>query len=276
MDMRPDFDPRDYLTTPPLDVPGIIALSRQLLALAPADVPKPAETCKRQLARAVKDLEAGYQASQTQDPAVRRKPIDAAADTAWGCIKTRLEPYLWIDPARHPPAHAAQRIYRKLFPSGLSFTQLEFGAQWAEASWRIQVLADEGLEPELRRLCGDFFVDELLHWHREYGQMVGVHGPSARAALDGKPAPNLLALRKATTGAIIAWQAQLVALHLAGHPTARAALQPTDAYRDKLDASAPAAGPPQPGADPTPPASPRVPPVPPSPAEPARPTSPPH
>lgn len=272
MDMYPDFDPRDYLSTPPLDVPGIIALSRQLLALAPADVPKPAETCKRQLARAVKDLEAGYQASQTQDPGVRRKPIDAAADTAWGCIKTRLEPYLWIDPARHAPAQAAQRIYRRLFPSGLSFTQLEFGAQWAEASWRIQVLADEGLEPELRTLCGDFFVDELFHWHREYSQMVGVHGPSARAARDGKPAPNLLALRKATTAAIIAWQAQLVALHLAGHPQARTALQPTDAYRDKLDASAPPAGPQQPGADP---ASPRVPAPPPSPLGPG-PVGPPH
>lgn len=234
METRPDFDPREYLSTPPLHVPGLIALSRQLLAAAPADLPKPAETCKRQLARAVKDLEAGYQASQTSDPTVLRKPIDSAADTSWSCLKARLEPYLWVDEARQPQAAVARRIFQRLFPTGLAFTQLEFGAQWAEASWRIQTIAEQGLEPDLRRLCGDFFVDELLHWHREYGQMIGVHPTGARLARAVSPAPNLAALRKATTQAIVAWQAQLVALHLAGHADARQALRPTDDYRDKL------------------------------------------
>jgi hypothetical protein len=39
-----DFDPSAYMSSPPLDVPSQIALGRQLLAAAPADLPRPVET----------------------------------------------------------------------------------------------------------------------------------------------------------------------------------------------------------------------------------------
>lgn len=229
-----DFDPSAYMTAPRLDVPSLIALGRQLLAAAPADLPRSAEPCKKGLLASVRELEAGYQATQSGDPAQRKRPIDQRTDNAWACVKTRLEPYTWLDADQFPEAGRAQALARKLFPTGLSFTQLEFGAQWAEASWRMKLIADEKLEPELRRLCGEVFIDELVRWHKEYSRMVGVVPARPAARAEAAARPSLADLRRQTTQAIVAWQAQLVALHLAGHPGARLGLRPTDEYRDKL------------------------------------------
>lgn len=257
-----DFDPSAYMFNPRLDVPSQIALGWQLYAAAPADLPKSAEVCKRGLRDATRALETGYQVTQAWDASQLKRPIDIRADKSWAGIKGRLEPWTILDEEQVPEAGRARVILQKIFPTGLAFTQLEYGAQWVEASWRIKYITDEGLEPELRRLCGDIFVDELLHWHKEYGKMVGVV-PAARGAREkesDEPRPNLAELRRQAVQAVVAWQAQLVALHLAGHKGARAALRPTDEYREK-NASAfakPAAEPP---AAPEPTAPPSIPPA---------------
>lgn len=243
-----DFDPSAYMTTPPLDVPSQIALGRQLSAAAPADLPKPAEFCKRALNSATLALEEGYRHAQQEAPGLPKRPIDAQTDNSWACIKSRLEPYTWLDESRFPEATTAQSLMQKLFPNGLSFTQLEYGAQWAEASWRLKMLEEQKLEDDLRRLCGDVFVDELVHWHAEYGKMIGVAAPrrGVRSKGEAEPRQSLADLRRQAAQAVVAWQAQLVALHFAGHPGARAALRPTDEYREKLAAAASAKRPPAP------------------------------
>lgn len=232
------FDPSVYMTTPRLDVPSLMALGRQLLAAAPADLPRQAVGCKRTLREAVQRLASGYQAAQTAGASTPKRPVDHGADNSWACVRSRLEAYTWLDESRFPVAARARVLSQKLFPSGLAFTQLEYGAQWAEASWRMALIAEEELEPELRRLCGDLFIDELIYWHREYEKMVGV--VPRREAVAREPRPDLAELRRQTAQAVVAWQAQLVALHLSGHPGARAALRPTDEYREKLAAAAPA------------------------------------
>ncbi len=247
-----DFDLGAYTTVPHLDVPSQIALGRQLLAAAPLDLPPQAETCKRRLFTETRALEQGYQAAQDESPGPLRRPVDQCADTTWISLKSRLDPYTWLDEERFPDAGLAKSFTRRLFPSGLSFTQLEYGAQWAEASWRIKLIADEGLEPELRRLCGDVFVDELQRWHKEYGKMVGTVAARRGADNKARPRPNLAELRRQAMQAAVAWQMQLVALHLAGHPEARAALRPTDDYRAKLAAGSKATPTPAPE-DPSPP-----------------------
>ena len=228
-----DFDLGAYTTVPHLDVPSQIALGRQLLAAAPRDLPPQAETCKRRLHADTTALEEGYRAAQDDSPGPLRRPVDQGADNSWISLKSRLDPYTWLDEERFPEAGSAKVLGRRLFPSGLSFTQLEYGAQWAEASWRLKLIADEGLEPELRRLCGDVFVDELQHWHKEYGKMVGAVAPRRGTDSKARPRPNLAELRRRAVQATVAWQVQLVALHLAGHSEARAALGPTDDYRAK-------------------------------------------
>lgn len=230
-----DFDPSAYLSVPQLDVPSQLALCRQLLALAPDELPPAAQTCKRRLLEATRTLADGYKVTQSDDPALSKRPIDLAADNAWACVKARLEPYTWLDEDQFPEAETAQVLLRKLFPGGLAFTQLEYGAQWAEASWRIKILSEQKLEPELRRLCGDLFVDELLRCHKEYEKMAGV-ASIRRGRTEGARRPNLADLRRQAVQAVIAWQAQLVALHLAGQLDARMSLSPTDEYREKIAA----------------------------------------
>jgi hypothetical protein len=229
-----DFDPSTYMSAPRLDVPSQIALGRQLLALAPPDLPRQAVVAKRQLLAATQALEQGYQAAQGEEPSQAKRPIDQGADNTWACVKSRLDPYTWIDEERFPEAGRAKALARRLFPTGLAFTQLEYGAQWAEASWRLKLIAEEKLEPELRRLCGDMFIDELFHWHKEYGKMVGAVRRGAGG--EAKLRPNLAELRRQAGQAVVVWQVQLVALHLSGHQGARAGLRPTDDYRDKLSA----------------------------------------
>jgi len=241
-----DFEPSAYMTNPRLDVPSQIALGRQLLAVAPSDLPPQAEVVKRKLLAITRALEEGYLAVQGEEPSQLKRPVDQGADNAWSSVKTRLEPYTWLDEDRFPEAISAKAIARKLFPSGLQFTLLEYGAQWAEASWRIRLIAEENLEPALRRLCGDVFVDELFHWHKEYGKMVGAVPARRGAGGKTKPRADLGELRRQAGQAVVAWQAQLVALYLSGNEEARASLRPTDDYRDKLSAAAGPKTPPEP------------------------------
>jgi hypothetical protein len=67
-------------------------------------------------------------------------------------------------------------------------------------------------------------------------------------------------LRRRAAQAVVAWQAQLVALHLSGHPEARAALRPTDEYREKQAAPSPKS-PPEPAPAPAPSPAPSPPPA---------------
>ena len=237
MSQTDDFDPGAYMSAPKLDVPSQIALGRQLLALAPVELSRSAETSKKRLLEATRQLADAYKLTQSDDPALLKRPIDQASDNAWACVKARLEPYTWLDEDSHPEAGIAHVLYRKLFPTGLAFTQLEYGAQCVESSWRIQLIAEQKLEPELRRLCGDAFIDELFHWHKEDGKMAGVVPARRGGRPESAPRPNLAELRRQAAQAVVAWQAQLVALHLSGHKDARNCLRPTDEYRSKLAAA---------------------------------------
>ncbi|MBL9007980.1 MAG: hypothetical protein JNJ46_27225 [Myxococcales bacterium] len=228
-----DFDPSSYMSTPRLDVPGLIALGQRLLSAAPDALPATAERSRQVLTSATHALMQAWEAQPQDEPNHKMRPIDMAADTSWACLKGRLEPYAWLDSSRFPDAQLARDLLTRLFPSGLSFTQLEYAAQWTEATRRINLIADDNLLPVLRRLCGDLFVDELLHWHAEYTRMIGaIAEPEPEGSPSPSPAPpSLSQLRRQLSQAILAWQVQLVAMHLTGHPGARAALYPTDACR---------------------------------------------
>ena len=123
-----DFDLAAYATTPQLDVPSQIALGRQLLAAAPPDLSPQAEICKKRLLAATRALEEGYQAAQDDSPGQQKRPIDQSTDNTWTSLKSRLEPYTWLDEERFAEAGRAKVLARRLFPSGLAFTQLEYGA----------------------------------------------------------------------------------------------------------------------------------------------------
>lgn len=239
MDTELDFDPSQYTRLPPyLDNPTTLALGKQLVA-ASASLTAPSIKRSRQtLVKATQLMaDAMVDTLGLESPASKR-PVDLAADHSWSGVNLRLLGWLELPAQDYPEVAQAQAIHSKLFPDGLRFTQLEYGAQWVEADSRIAWLKQSGQLPVLEQLCGKPFVTELLRAHTAYGQMVGTD-PKKRA----QPAkrPDLAMLRKRVQQAILAHQIQLVAQRVSGdaeeQAAAQAALRPVDEYREKLTPS---------------------------------------
>jgi hypothetical protein len=258
MEFDPSFDLVSYSRLPPnLDLPTTVALGRQLVAAAPA---RPSAGAKRTvvaLAAATGMLESGMVSSLRDGPSVDKRPVDMRADRSWAAIELRLAAWLDLPPEENSETAAAGELHKLLFPDGLRFTQLEYGAQWAEAEARMQLLKKDRLEATLTELCGKAFVSELHRAHAAYGVMVGATGAAERKGQSG--APELSVLRKRAQQAILAYQIQLVAMCMAGdaaeQAAGREALRPIDEYREKLTPSRPkpeAPAPADPPANPTP------------------------
>lgn len=148
-------------------------------------------------------------------------------------LYARLDSYASLPAELYPKAQRAEALQKKLFPDGLSFLKLEYGAQWAESEQRVQLLAKEKLTADLEALAGPEFVTELLRCHGRYAEMVGVSRPKKAS----KKLPDLRALRLATQQALSAHSVQLLALYLSGGPKVQEAVRPSfaaiDAYREK-------------------------------------------
>lgn len=253
MDIELDFDPAQYSRLPPnLDLASTLALARQLVAAAPA-LPWPGlKRTTTVLARNSQALEAAMAESLRGHETADKRPMDIRTDRSWAAIEKRLSGWLDLSPEDHSEVEQAAVLYKQLFPDGLRFTQLEYGAQWAEAETRIQLIKKDGHEPLLIDLCGKPFVTELYHCHTNYGAMIG----AVRAAHPHKGTPERMdagAQRKKTQLAILAHQAQLVAMRMSGDAAeaaaARVGLQPLDDYREKLTPSRPRKEEPAPGGD---------------------------
>jgi hypothetical protein len=118
--------------------------------------------------------------------------------------------------ARSLPNRCARRQLRDLlFPDGVSFVRLEYGAQWAEAERRLKVIEKERLKSEIDALCGPEVLAEVRRCHAEYAEMVGVTKAKAKKT----KLPDLRSLRLQLQQAIGAHTMQLLAWALAGGAT---------------------------------------------------------
>lgn len=255
------IDPAAYTRVPPLDLPSMIALCRQLLVESPTSPPPAVRSSQGQLAMLTQHAADEHRAQLGADRSQATRPIDIAADNAWGCTYRRLATYADLPADLYPRAGRAQALLARLFPDGLRFTQLEYGAQWVEAESRIQILiADRGrLRTELTELVGDDFVEELFRAHAAYGEMVGATRRRPLRARTDLRSLRLRLMEAATTHLI-----QLVATYLNHSTSARTRSEiercfaTVDLYRDKLSSprreDEPA--PPEPPAPPAPPAPP--------------------
>ncbi len=231
-----DFDPASYTRLPPyLDSATTLALAKQLLAASATLTAPNIKRTHLHLSRTSQRLGDGLVDTLGQDAPADKRPIDLLADHSWSAVHLRLLGWLELPASEYPEVAQAQALFAKLFPEGLRFIQLEYGAQWVEAESRIAWLKQAGQQPTLEKLCGKAFVTELLRAHTAYGQMVGAD-PKQRP----KPSkrPELATLRKQVQQAILAHQLQLVALRVSGddaeRQAAQEALRPVDEYRDKL------------------------------------------
>jgi hypothetical protein len=247
-----DFDPAPYTRIPNLDVPSLITLARQLRAAAPPRPPLPVKQSLAELDAETQALEAAY-GEHLQSPAANDpRPIDQAADNAWGCLHGRLSSYAALPADLYPQGRRAAELVSKLFPTGLTFLKLEYGAQWAESEQRLQRIKRDKLKAELDALVGPDFMAELYRCHALYTEMVGVSRPRS----EKKKLPDLRALRLRTQQAVSAHAIQLLAMYLHGGEKVKDEVRPSfaaiDAYREKV---APEKRKPVPG-DPAPPAPP--------------------
>ena len=231
------LDVAAYTRVPNLDMPSLIALCRQLLTESPSSPSPAVRTSQGELGQQTSLCAEEYRLLLTSDDPKDTRPVDALADTAWGAVYRRLDAYALLPSDRYPQADRARSLQLTLFPDGLRFTQLEYGAQWVESDARIQtLLADRGrLKTELAGLVGGDFVDELLRTHDAYGEMVGA---TRRRPLRSKADLRILRLR--LMDAASTHMIQLVATYLnpsTGDRTRDEILRSfaaVDQYRDKL------------------------------------------
>lgn len=201
-----------------MDVPQVLATAKKLATRVPSGSP-----VLKAHAGAIADnqvvLAAAWRRVRTGDgDAVR--PFDLAVDRAWSALHGRLVGWELIG---DPAAARAARLMLIFFPTGLSFTQLPWSAQWAEGEKRLAQLAQEGLGPDLRQLVGAPFVDALEARQREYGDALGMHGGTHD---EGAETQALMPLLRATLQAIADYAVQVAAAHNAERdPKRRAALR---------------------------------------------------
>lgn len=201
-----------------LDVPELLATAKKIATRVPAGPP-----VLRAHAAAIADnqvvLAAAWRRVDHGDGDTVR-PFDLAVDRAWSALHGRLGGWELIG---DPSAVRAARLMRIFFPTGLSFTQLPWSAQWAEGEKRLAQIAEEGLEADLRQLVGDAFVDALTSRQREYGDALGMHGARQGEAAETQA---LMPLLRATLQAIADYAVQIAAAHNAERdPKKRAALR---------------------------------------------------
>ncbi|HPH27251.1 MAG TPA: hypothetical protein PLA87_10415 [Pseudomonadota bacterium] len=228
-----ELDFSRYTRSPNGDVPTLTALGRQLLAAVPKRMTAALTSSRDYLDGTLQIVEAAYGDHLKIPVTANSRPIDLAADTSWVCLQGRLESLARLPHDRYPTAARAGQLHDLLFPDGVSFVRLEYGAQWVEAERRLKVIEKERLKSEIDALCGPEVLAEVRRCHAEYAEMVGV-----TKAKEKKPKlPDLRSLRLQLQQAIGAHTMQLLAWALAGGATALEAIQPSldaiDAYREK-------------------------------------------
>ncbi len=231
------FDPSPYTRIPNLDLPSLIALGHQLGSALPV---RPTASLK-QSAKELADTVAESEQSLGEHLYVQVRPdsrqVDLAADISWGSLSRWLSAYAELPLDRYPKAKQAAALLQALFPTGLSFLTLEYGAQWTEAEQRLRRIVRDKLRPVLLGLGGGDFLTEIERCHKDYGEMVGV----TKAKTPKSKLPDLRAQRQKLQQALTAHAIQLVAMVLSGGAVAYKAALPSfaaiDAYREKTTPS---------------------------------------
>ena len=231
------FDPAPYVRLPNLDLVSFVALGHQLLTAQPQRPPAGVKASGEQLTQTLTEVEASLSEQFKLPSALDSRTIDQEADVSWGSLNRRLDAYGQLPHDRYPKAVRAQALQKTLFPSGLAFLNLEYGAQWTEAEQRIKLIAKEKLKADIEELAGADFYAELLRCHSAYGELVG----ATKVKTQKSKLPDLRIQRNKLQQALTTHSIQLVAMVLSGGESALKAAQPSfaaiDAYREKAMAS---------------------------------------
>lgn len=245
--MSRSFDAGSLINLPRLDAPGAVALGSALGTAAKGkQLGEPVHASLLALEHATASLESALSArNKPQEPSVDRNAADVEEDAAWGALHGWLEG--WSRVPRASQAGDAAGLLESLFPDGLSFTQLRYPVEWAEADARLKQLDGKGAAT-VAALGGQPLLDALRAAHERYGKAIGVTaaapvpkpGVDLRTPLDAFAAATRRYVLK-VAGAVDESDADSVAL-------GDALLAPLAEWPSK-SASAGAAAPPAPAPD---------------------------
>lgn len=232
----PVIDPAPYVRAPRLGIAGGLSLSKMLLVRVPKKPGPGVIMAAKLLAASVVATETDWAAQGKARPVRRARAADIRLDRAWGIVERRLSDHEAF-PADDSDRIEAAALHERLFPDGLSFTQLKYVKQHAHSQRLIEIIEQEGLRPQLDRLVGERFMEELHEAHDDYGVALGI----TRAPEPEPPVVSMVERLRELTEAITGYALQVLAysrLHADHLAPAQHALAPIDAFREAARRSA--------------------------------------
>ena len=231
------FDPAPYSNAPRMSLESGIALARALVAACPKTMPARIHKAAQKLAQHTDNAQAKLALRQTALGSISeedKRLVDQAGDGSWGALRGRLLAYAMLPAAEYPDAKRAGELVVILFgDDGLSFLTESYPVQWTTADTILKRVDDAGLSPDIDRIAGPEFLDNIRKRHAKYGAMV-----QSILIKTNQIHVDLAAEVRALGHAIVAYSTKVCAHVEDDDPNtitdARAALQPIDLHREAI------------------------------------------
>ncbi len=177
-----------------------VALSRALVLAY--DAAKRPDGALRKPVRALRDAgdtlrvawEAHVRMAISRDGGAGARRADLDEDAVWAALFHWLRGWAALPAHLCPGSDAARAVIAAVFPGneGVSFTELTYAIEWAEAERRLALLDTDGHAARIESLGGGPMLEALHAAHREYERVLGVHEGEG-AGDDESPAGAALA-----------------------------------------------------------------------------------
>lgn len=204
------------------------ALSRALVLAY--DATKKPDGALRKPARALRDAgdvlrvawEARVRMAISRDGGAGARRADLDEDAVWAALYHWLRGWAALPAHLHPGSEAARVVLAAVFPDGgVSFTELTYAIEWAEAERRLALLDTDGHAARIASLGGASMFAAVHAAHTEYERVLGVHASEGEGEGDGPGGAALAQMAETAREAIVAY---LAAVQSVGDGAQREAL----------------------------------------------------
>jgi hypothetical protein len=233
MEPSQELDVTQYLRSINVNASTAVSLGRRLITAQPQKPTPAIKASAALLAADVETLAVAVSEHSSADILFDTRPIDHQDDNGWGCLFDRLDSYARLPAAHYPKVARAAELRNILYPDGLKFLLLDYGAQYTQTDLRLARIKDDKLQPDLDAIAGPEFLAEVKRTHALYAEALGISKP--RAATPKRP--DLRPILQKVNQSISAYVVHLCSLYLSGTPAqqaeVRVALQPLDEERTR-------------------------------------------
>lgn len=169
-------DPGLYSRPPKMTIEGGMTLCRVVADACPAAMSASVKKAAKRLFEVAEAAQFAYTLRRKSHGKVNvddARPIDRGADNSWSALRSRLQAYAMLPQETYPDAKRAVEILYALFgESGLSFLTESYPEQYAIADSVLRRIDSEAFGPDIDRLAGKEFLENVRMQHAAYGKMV--------------------------------------------------------------------------------------------------------